>query len=127
MGAADTRVFCTSVIDYCARTRELRVPRETRKFGEFLVVIFDVAQFRKRVIAAATSAQCMFIGDAPVCYFDSYEVRPYPENETDDVFFKREEYSREQEYRFAFSTDQDPFRLDVGDIRDIARVYKMNE
>ena len=78
-------------------------------------------------MTAATSAECTYLTDASVCYFDPYDVRPYPENEIDDLFFKRAEYSHEQEYRFAFSTDYDPFRLDVGDIRDIARVYTIEE
>ena len=64
--AADSRVFCTSLIDYSPWTRELRVPREIRKFGEWLVVIFDLSQFRNRVVTAATSAECTYITDAPV-------------------------------------------------------------
>lgn len=126
-GAANSRVFCTSMIDYSPSTKELWIPLEIRKFGEFLAVIFDPLQFRNRVIAAATRSECTYLKDAPVCYFDPYEPRPYPENENDDVFFKRDEYSLEQEYRFAFATDYDPLLLDVGDIRDIGRVVKMNQ
>jgi hypothetical protein len=107
---------------------KLRVPTELSRFGEHAVIITEPASFIERV-ASAIKSKTQWGTAGLVEYYDpdtfsgEFSVR-------DALFRKREEFSYQSEYRFAFSTNttgSDSISLDIGSLRDIAQTLSMDD
>ena len=108
--------------------RYVRIPEAATKLGDFVVWIHEPDEFVERVRAAADKS------DIPMHYgFVEYGRRPMPSLGLRDVgliFRKREQYKYDREFRFSFESPQKvegPLCLDVGDLNDIAKLFKTQE
>ena len=108
--------------------RYVRIPEDVMKFGDFAVRIDQPHEFVERVKAAADkSGVDMRRG------FVNYGRIPMPSLGLRDValiFRKREQFKYEREFRFSFESPQKvegPLVLDVGDLSDIANLFRTRE
>ena len=98
------------------------------KLGGFSVWIHEPDEFVERVKVAADK-----LGVPMHCGFVEYGSRPMPSLGLKDVgliFRKREQYKYERESRFSFESPQKmegPLCLDVGDLNDIAKLFRTRE
>ena len=108
--------------------RYVRIPEAVMKLGDFAVWIHEPNEFVERVKAAADKS-----GVPMDCGFMEYGRRPMPSLGLKDVkliFRKREQYKHEREFRFVFESPQKvegPLGLDVGDVSDIAKLFRTRE
>lgn len=108
--------------------RYVRLPEDVMKFGDFAVWIHKPHEFVRRVQAAADK-----MGIPMDCGFVTYGRHPMPDHGMKDValiFRKREKYKYEREFRFSFESPQKaegPLILYVGDLNDIARLFRTRE
>ena len=107
--------------------RYVHIPEAVMKLGDFAVWIHQPHEFVKRVKAAADK-----LGGEMDCRFVDYSRRP-PSLGLKDVgliFRKRKQYRYEREFRFSFESPQKvecPLILDVGDLSDIAKLFRTRE
>lgn len=104
------------------RIRQLSVPEEYNKFGDYAVLVHDPEAFISRM-GSKTKARFSSWRRA-VTYYDvgTFDIKDLSE-EVDIAFHKPNVYAAEKEYRFAidtFTQGPDPVTLDVGMIDDIA-------
>lgn len=100
--------------------KQLEIPEECLKLGKYAVIITSVSKFIERVQLATDKYDFGLQADLveyydPVTFHGSF-------NENEAVFKKRDEYSHQKEYRFAFDcgvTGEDPLVVEIGDISDI--------
>ena len=108
--------------------RYVRIPEAVMKLGGFSVWIHEPDEFSERVEVAADK-----LGVPMHCGFVEYGRRPMPSLGLKDVgliFRKREQYKYEREFRFSFESPQEmegPLCLDVGDLNDIAKLFRTRE
>ena len=96
--------------------------------GDTALIILDNDEFRRRVQVAA-EAQGFEVHFGPVNYFDESEDNANMIISTlrgmwNLAFWKRKDYSYQQEARFVFSPYKEGvehIELDIGDISDISR------
>lgn len=100
---------------------EVLVSDKAKDMGEFAVVITDVSQFLKRVECAANGSGYRFRHDL-VQYYDPLTFHHTFQNEEDAIFWKRDRFSYQQEYRLMLDTgrqEDSAITLWVGDLSDI--------
>ena len=108
--------------------RYVHIPEAAMKFGDFAVRIHHPHEFVERVRAAADK-----LGVEMDCGFVDYGRGPMPSRGLKDVgliFRKRKSYKYEREFRFSFESAQrveGPLILDVGDLSDIAKLFRTRE
>lgn len=108
--------------------RYVRIPEAVMKLGGFVVFIHEPNEFVERVGTAADRS-----GVPMHCGFVEYGRRPMPSLGLRDVgliFRKREQYKYDREFRFSFESPQRverPLVLDVGDLSDIAKLFRTRE
>ena len=108
--------------------RYVRIPEAVMRFGDFAVWIHQPHEFVERVKAAADT-----LGVPMDCAFVAYGRHPMPDHGMRDValiFRKRNQYKYEREFRLAFESPQKvggPLTLDVGDLNDIAKLFRTRE
>jgi len=111
-------IYCLSGI----YTKELDDEREiiefkTQSFGESVIVITSPREFIKRVETALKEKGYEDIKYWPVEYF------PNDYSGNVGIFKKHEKFKHQNEFRFFISnTDNQPIRLEIGSIEDIAIV-----
>ena len=101
-----------------------------RKYGPYSVVIGNLPEFFGRIDVAINREGILLGRGDTVTYELAKDVPNNPEGLFDLAFHKNSKYSDEHEYRFAFLVDQKeqgPFRLNIGDIRDIATLQRTDE
>ena len=102
--------------------RQLDLPGDCLKLGRYAVVITNTPEFVKRVKMAA-HREGYRICKGLVRYYDPEVGTQLPPLNIGIVFNKREEYSYQREFRFAFDTGtsgSEPVALNIGEIGDIA-------
>lgn len=107
---------------------ELKIPNACSSLGEHAVVVKNVPEFIKRMNDVAKAKGCRFT-KGRVRYYDP-EIFHGHFRDVESIFWKRDEYSYQREYRFVFdtkTTDDCPLILDIGNIRDITLQLKSNE
>ena len=108
--------------------RYVRIPEAVMRLGDFAVWIHQPYEFLDRVKSAADKLGVPMNGD-----FVEYGRRPMPSLGLKDVgliFRKREQYKYDREFRFSFESPQKvegPLTLDVGDLSDIAKLFRTRE
>ena len=108
--------------------RYVRIPEAVTKLGDFAVWIHQPHEFVERVKAAADK-----LGVPMNCGFVDYGTHPMPRLGLKDVgmiFRKREQYKYDREFRFSFESPQnveEPLVLNVGDLNDIAKLFRTRE
>ena len=108
--------------------QKLLVPNECLALGEYAVVVQDVAEFVKRMHAAAQTNGYLFRCGL-VKYYDP---ETYHGHFSDDEapFRKQDQYSFQREFRFVIvngSLEPKPITIDIGDISDIAMQLHASE
>ena len=99
---------------------QLEIPESCLNLGKYAVVVTNFTQFIERVkIATAKNNYGL-----NACLVDYYNPDTFNGtfSEEEAVFKKRNEYSHQKEYRFAFDTGvtgKEALVLDIGDISDI--------
>ena len=108
--------------------RELLIPEECFKLGEYAVVIKDVSDFVDRMRAAAFSHGYR-IARGLVKYYDSETFNgSFPGIEA--AFWKQQQYGYQREFRFAIDTrsmSAGPLCLEIGNLSDIAMRLRASE
>ena len=100
--------------------RQLMIPTAALSLGKYAVFISNAQEFMTRVESAVKSKRCGLIrwhmnyydSNAGSLWFPGWKA----------LFYKRDQYSYQQEYRFVFKTGtmgDDPLCLDLGDLSDI--------
>lgn len=100
--------------------KQLEIPEDCLKLGKYAVVVTSFKQFIERV-KAATEKNNYGLNSGLVDYYNP-DTFSGTFNDEEAVFKKRNEYSHQKEYRFAFDTGvtgKEPLLLDIGDISDI--------
>ena len=115
-------LICTCVIDIDTDGRDIVIPGEICKFGDYGIVIVNPDEFLRRVKYAVRKMGNYDLKDGPVKYSD---IPSKDMISARIVFQKRECYKGECEYRLAIFTGpdihiHDPLILDIGNITDIA-------
>ncbi|NOQ63427.1 MAG: hypothetical protein GQ582_02805 [Methyloprofundus sp.] len=104
-----------------AFTKQLELPDECEKLGQYAVVVTDVTQFIER-IKIAINKKNYGLQATLVDYYDPNSFNGFfPEEKA--IFMKRKEYSHQSEYRFAIDTglgNDTPINLFIEDISDIS-------
>ena len=134
-------LFCvhaghTSALDLSSPTnaniedlrQELIIPERCMALGEHAVVVKNVPEFMARM-KAVTQVQNYRISSGSVKYYDPESFHG-GFDDLQSVFWKQEQYSDHQEYRFVIDTgarSDCPLRLDIGDISDITLELSANE
>ena len=101
-----------------------------RKYGPYAVMIGNLPEFFRRIDAAVNRERILWARGDIVKYELEDSIPNNREALLDLAFHKNPEYSSENEYRFAFLVDQKepgPYRLNIGDIRDIATLQRTDE
>jgi|TARA_B110000211_G_scaffold83857_1_gene98166 hypothetical protein len=106
--------------------KELEIPDECLKLGEYVVLITSVSQFIKRV---TESAKCHNYG-LTAGLVEYYDPKTFHGtfSETESIFRKRDEYQHQKEYRLVFNSGfqgDAPLILSIGDISDITMKCKV--
>ena len=107
--------------------RYVDIPEAVMTLGDFAVWVYQPHEFVERVKAAADK-----LGVEMDCGFVDYSRRP-PSLGLKDVgliFRKRGRYKSDREFRFSFESPQKvegPLTLDVGDLSDIAKLFRTRE
>ena len=102
-------------------------------FGEYAVVIVRVREFLRRVESAASDRGvygCGIVEYVEPQFGDSTRPPMTDGEKLRLAFQKRRKFANEREYRFALLTDNEPARpttLNIGDIRDIARLVRVQD
>jgi hypothetical protein len=100
--------------------KQLEIPEDCLNLGKHAVVVTNFTQFMDRV-KAATRKNNYGLNASLVDYYNP-DTFSGTFSEEEAVFKKRNEYSHQKEYRFAFDigvTGKEPLFLDIGDISDI--------
>ena len=98
----------------------LKIPDDCLKFGQYAVVVTDASEFLNRV-KTAIKTDGYRLRSGLVKYYNPETFHGHFDG-TDAIFWKRDEYQHQREYRFAIDTfvmGTDPVTLDIGDISDI--------
>ena len=106
----------------------LAIPERCLRLGRYAVVIKDVHEFTRRVREAAIASGYV-VGQEPVKYYDADTYHGFT-SPTEAVFRKHEGYRYQSEFRFAIHTGTEgnnPIILKVGDIRDIALMFRITD
>ena len=99
----------------------LKAPERIREFGKYAVVITRPKAFIRRIETAA-DLRGIGLKTGLVNYYDEQRGTPAEPFNENVIFNKRDKYSHQQEFRFAFDTGEtgtQPLSLTVGDLRDI--------
>ena len=119
---ADANVFCVHQTYVRLDDQKIYIPNGfLADHGTHLVLIRDIREFFKRVDAAVLTGD-LEGSHGPVTYYDPGNITAIgigPES----IFCKRKKYKYQYEYRVAVCTNEDPFRLNIGSISDIAEVF----
>ena len=108
--------------------RELTIPNDCFSLGEHAVVVTNVPKFIKRMEVAANAVSYRFTRGL-VKYYDP-ETFHGQFQDVESIFWKRDVYSFQREFRFLIdsrSMDDHPRILDIGNIEDITLQFKSNE
>lgn len=106
----------------------LKISPDCLALGEYAVVVTQAKSFIDRVIKSVKN-KGFGLKAGLVEYYDS-DVFSGSFSEDDAMFRKRKEFEHQREYRFSFDTGSsgdDPLKLQVGDIRDIAVLCSTSE
>ena len=100
------------------------LPKASRAWGSHAVLVTDVRGFSDRVRVAARR-QKYRCWRTVVRYYNANTFHtPFPLGDVRVAFHKRDTFADEREFRFVFdtgTTGTDAIKLNIGDIRDIAR------
>ena len=129
--------WSVSAIDHCnvlclsqPAIADLRAFVESNSMGDHAVVIHNPREFVQRVVSAAATLGYK-VWDGRVTYYDEKPDSASEKGMKINVAYQKlRKYEREQEYRLVIKTNtegDDPFHLDVGSIRDIARYVTPQE
>lgn len=108
--------------------KHLEMPEDCLKLGKYAVVVTQYTTFINRVSDAVRSNN-YGINAQLVEYYDP-DTFTGSFSEFDAVFKKRNEFSHQKEFRFAFDTGvsgNDPLILDIGNISDITTLCNVEE
>ena len=91
------------------------IDSENMKFGEFMILIYNVKEFIKRV-RLKLAALGIHNSWGPIKYYEEYDFQGNL-----SPFFKRKQFSAEKEVRIIAIPDYNrPIKLEIGSIQDIA-------
>lgn len=106
-----------------------KLPPEAEHLGAHYAVVSDVAEFMRRLQAAldrlVEDGVVVDYNCEPVNYFDEKANLQNDQTSLTSLFYKRNSYSHQQEYRIAIdriSGEGEPYVLDIGYIGDIVHV-----
>ena len=104
--------------------KQLEIPKDCLKLGRYAVVVKNVPEFIRRIETTAKSIS-YGVNRRLVRYYDPTTFHgSFTDGEA--VFWKRDEYRHQKEFRFVFNPlvmGTDPITLDIGDIRDITLCF----
>lgn len=117
---------------YNDATGKAKISLDFRKLSGFtpgeepyMVVIKNPKEFIARFKQACKRAKAEYIDSNFVLYYDEFSVGS---SKRLSPFFKREKYSKQQEFRFLVKKDTaSPLILKLGALDDIASIYNINE
>ena len=123
-------LFCMYAVDFSDlgetpnndAIKNVELPEELWEFGEYAVVVFDVPTFIQRAERAALARNYRFHRGRVVYYDPVLGLPDVPLNES-LAFFKRNQFTHQKEYRFAFNTSiagNSAITVSIGNISDIA-------
>ncbi|NQS80554.1 hypothetical protein [Pantoea agglomerans] len=106
-----------------------KLPPEAENLGAYYAVVTDVSEFMRRLKATlkrlVESGAVIDYNCEPVIYFDESTNLQNEQTSLTSLFYKRNSYSHQQEYRIAIdrSTGEGkPYVLDIGYIGDIVKL-----
>lgn len=108
--------------------KQIAIPEDCEKLGEYAVIVTNVTKFIERIKAAARFNTYSFNAGLVEYYNPTSFNGSF--SEVESIFRKRDEYRHQKEYRFAFDTGtvgEDPLVLNIGDINDITMQCKVSD
>lgn len=102
--------------------KHLEIPEDCARLGTHAVVITHGKKFLGRIVAGAKVSGYKVKGGL-VKYYDAGEGIDLPSNDIDTIFYKRQEYEYQREYRIAIDTGtvrKEPIYFCIEPIYDIA-------
>jgi len=108
--------------------KQLEIPDECLKLGEYAVFITNVSKFTERVQASVKDNNYGLTASL-VEYYDP-ETFHGTFSGTESIFRKRDEYQHQKEYRYVFHSDlqgDEPLILNIGNLSDIAVKCKVTD
>ena len=109
--------------------KQLEIPEDCINLGEHAVVITNVKEFIRRVVASANREGYGIISRL-VKYYDPNIGTPPARSEIDSIFTKRNQYAYQKEFRIAIDTrteGSNPITLNIGPIDDITQRLKTRD
>lgn len=106
----------------------LRIDKENKNFGDFCVIVTDVKEFLNRV-KNSVKKKNLSMNAKLVNYYDANSFNG-SFNGIEAIFHKRSSYAHQNEYRIVVNndiSDNQAYRLEIGDIRDICSISSMDE
>lgn len=105
---------------------EIHIDEQNKEFGEHLVVITSAKAFLERIKSAIENIK-LNSQMGLVNYYDRSTHKIFEEAEI--AFNKLSNFSYQQEYRIAIdiNTNNEPYILDIGDLKDISMVPTIDE
>ena len=106
----------------------LKIPSDCLTLGDYAVVVTQAKSFIDRVVGAVKDEGFGLKAGLVEYYDPSAFSGSFSEDEA--VFRKRKEFEYQREYRFSFDTGipgDDPLKLKIGDISDIALLCSTSE
>ncbi len=105
--------------------------QEMQKFGEYVLMILNWPEFNIRIKNALLTQHIRFI-QGLVRYYSNYNDFDYQKSVSqcnyNVAFWKRAQYSYQQEYRFMLDTQvDDNIIFNLEDLRDISTIYKATD
>jgi hypothetical protein len=107
---------------------ELRITQEMVKFEDYVWVITNFSEFKKRLLSAVVASDCILRGGTLVRYIDFSSSNGEIE-ERFIGFVKSNKYKNEREFRIILEVEQgsvDPFYLQLGNLDDISKIMSID-
>jgi hypothetical protein len=120
-----THIFCCSLLEISninIEKRTFEIPDEMNEFGDCVILIHNVPVFFDRIKKAIQKF------GAKKMYFGKIEYVDFRKYSGDIGLFKKDlKYSHQKEFRIAFECEnKEACKLDVGNLKDIARIGYIN-